>query len=226
MAISRMKPMFAATSVIALLSGCADNPRALYFWNGEAGAQVNEGGLGEPTAYNTGIQTGKIKAVSTMANRFNQEVRDTVNFAFNSASLTQEARETLSRQANWIRQFPELSFRVYGHTDLVGSNAYNKRLGLRRAKAVVNYLVRSGISRSRLEAVASFGETQPVVVTEQPEVRNRRTVTEVTDFVGRHAAALDGKYAAIIYREYVKSAVPPPDLTNSGVGTISGGTGE
>ena len=86
---------------------------------------------------------------------------------------------------DWIRQFPEVRFRVYGHTDLVGSEAYNKALGLRRAKAVVAYPVQPRHRhRSRLEAVVSFGKTQPVIRHPRPRTqRNRRTVTEVTGFV-------------------------------------------
>jgi outer membrane protein OmpA-like peptidoglycan-associated protein len=138
-----------------------------------------------------------------------------VNFEFNQANLDGEAQRVLMRQANWIRQVPEIRFRVYGHTDLVGSNAYNKRLGLRRAQAVVGFLVSQGISRSRLEAVASFGETQPLIVTQNPERRNRRTVTEVSGFVGRNPALLNGKYAAVIHREYVESATTPSTLTST-----------
>lgn len=211
MNILRIKPLLAATSVTAILAGCADNPTALYFWHTEAGAQVDEGNFGAPTAYNIGVHNGDIDVVSAMIRRFNTEVKDTVNFAFNRAELDDGARRILLEQANWIKQFPELRFRVYGHTDLVGSNAYNKRLGMRRARVVVNFLVSQGISRSRLEAVASYGETRPVIVTEQPELRNRRTVTEVTGFVGgRKPTVLDGKYAAVIYREYVQSATPAP----------------
>jgi len=97
-------------------------------------------------------------------------------------------------------------FRVYGHTDAVGSNSYNKRLGLRRARAVVNYLSSLGIDKSRLEAVVSFGETQPLIVNQGRERRNRRTVTDVSGFVKGHPLVLDGKYAQIVYRDYIKSA--------------------
>ncbi len=126
----------------------------------------------------------------------------TINFAFNSADLDPEARAILQQQAAFIRTFPEVRFSVYGHTDLVGSNAYNHRLGLRRARAAVNYLVSLGIERSRLEALVSLGETQPIVATEAEERRNRRTVTEVSGFVQNHPLVLDGRYAQIVYRGY------------------------
>jgi hypothetical protein len=61
--------------------------------------------------------------------------------------------------------------------------------------------------------VASFGETKPLVVTENRERRNRRTMTQVSGFVKGHKNVLDGKYAAIIYRDYVESAVAPTTLT-------------
>ena len=75
-----------------------------------------------------------------------------------------------------------------------------------------------GISRSRLEAVVSFGESQPLIVTGGRERRNRRTVTEVTGFVKTHQTVLDGKYAQIIYRDYVNSAAAPTTLSSSAQG--------
>ncbi len=172
----------------------------------EAGAEVDEGGFGNPNMNNTLLMTGQVGATTALAERFAREVPSTITFAFNSSVLTPEAQATLRKQAGWIRQFPEIRFRVYGHTDLVGSNSYNKALGLRRAKATVAYLSTQGISTSRLEAVASFGKTQPVVQTPGPEERNRRTVTEVTGFAKGQATLLNGKYAEVIFREYVESA--------------------
>ena len=122
--------------------------------------------------------------------------------------MDETARATLRRQATWINQFPEIRFKVFGHTDLVGSQAYNRGLGLRRAQAAVLYLTSQGISRSRLEAISSFGETQPVIITQEMERQNRRTVTEVSGFVSNHPMVLNGKYAEVIFREYIASAVP------------------
>jgi len=178
-------------------------------FNSEIGANLDAGGFGNPTMNNVLVMSGQRDYTISLANRFAAEVPSTVNFAFNSSQIDGEAAAALSRQANWISQFPELRFSVYGHTDLVGSNAYNKSLGLRRAQAAVNYLVAQGISRSRLQALVSYGETQPLVVTQDQERRNRRTVTEVAGFVQNHPAVLNGKYAAVIFREYVESATRP-----------------
>ena len=60
--------------------------------------------------------------------------------------------------------------------------------------------------------MASYGETQPVISTPGPEERNRRTVTEVSGFVKGKGGVLNGKYAEVIWRDYVLSAeVPHPD---------------
>lgn len=175
-------------------------------FNNEAGAEVDEGAFGTPTMNNSLLMMGELDATVALQGRFAAEVPSTITFPFNSSTLTPEAAAILSRQATWIAQFPEVRFRVYGHTDLVGSNAYNKALGLRRAQAVVSYFASKGISRSRLEAVASFGETQPVVNTQGPEQANRRTVTEVTGFVGGTASLINGKYIEVVFREYVEGA--------------------
>lgn len=176
----------------------------------EIGAAVDDGTFGNPTMNNMLVMTGQRDATQALQGRFANEVPSTITFAFNSAALTPDSMRVLDQQANWIRQFPELRFRVYGHTDLVGSDAYNKALGKRRAEAVVSYFAQRGISRSRLEALVSFGETRPVVQTTAPEERNRRTVTEVSGWVNARAGQMDGKYAAVIYREYVRSAQPMP----------------
>lgn len=199
----QIKTLLGAASLLAL-AACSETTSAQFL--NEAGAGLDEGGFGNPTMNNTLVQSGDRDFTIALGRRFAEEVPTTINFAFDSAALDAEAQAVLNKQADWIRQFPEVRFRVYGHTDLVGSNAYNQRLGLRRAQAAVRYLVSQGISRSRLEAVVSYGETRPLVVTQAPEVRNRRTVTEVIGFVRNNPMVLNGKYAEIVFRGYVQSA--------------------
>lgn len=153
-----------------------------------------------------------------LARQFAAEVDTTITFAFDSAQLDANARAVLQRQAAWIRRYPELRFRVYGHTDLVGPASYNQALGLRRARAAVAYLVSQGLDASRLEAVASFGESRPLIATTDPERANRRTVTEVSGFVRGHPNLLNGKYAAVIFEGYVESAAPESTLGEGGSG--------
>ena len=216
-------PKFILTAAvgITLVAACTqESSRAFY---GEAGG-FGDNGFGNSTMNNTLVMSGEKNYVYSLAQRFASEIDSTVNFAFNSAVLDAQAQATLLRQANWIRQFPEVRFKVYGHTDLVGSNAYNQHLGLRRARSVVNFLVSHGVSRKRLEAVVSKGETQPLIYTQAEERKNRRTVTEVTGFVADNPLILDGKYAQVVYRGYVESAVPATGLT--GVEFSSGGSSE
>lgn len=193
----------ALTGLVFTLAAC----------NNEAGREIGRGTFGNATLNNELVSRGEIDFAVSLGRRFNEEVPAMVNFDFDSAVLDAEARRVLDQQADWIRQFPEVRFRVFGHTDKVGSSAYNRRLGQRRANAVVRYLSTRGISRSRLEALVSRGETQPLVNTEARERRNRRTVTEVSGFVKRNPTVLDGKYAQIVNREYVASATSETVLT-------------
>ncbi len=203
-----MKKVFTTAIAAATISACTPVDPTFSSFFSEAGASLDSGDFGEATQNNRLIQSGELDYTVNLARRFAADVDSTVNFAFDSTVLDADARAALMQQADWIKQFPEVRFKVYGHTDLVGSQAYNRSLGLRRAQAVVRFLVSQGIERSRLEAVASFGETQPLIVTEGRERRNRRTVTEVSGFVESNPALLNGKYAEVIFREYIVSAAP------------------
>ncbi|SHG87178.1 Outer membrane protein OmpA [Cognatiyoonia sediminum] len=224
-----MKYLLIASAGFSLLAGCADPIREAGSFDREAGSQLDVGDFGNATMNNTLVQTGQLDYTINLARRFSAEVDDTINFAFDSSQLTAPAQATLRQQADWIKQFPEVRFKVFGHTDLVGSQSYNRSLGLRRAQSAVNYLVSQGIDRNRLEAVVSFGETQPLIQTESRDVRNRRTVTEVSGFVQNHPTVLNGEYARVIYREYVNSGtfrqqVSPLSISTGG-GDIPGSGG-
>ncbi|MGZ9811326.1 OmpA family protein [Pseudoroseicyclus sp. H15] len=211
--MQRLIPMAA---MLGLAAGCTMDP---------AGNALSDATFGVATANNLALQTGEAEYLVDFNARFAEAVTTTITFAFDSAVLDASARAILNQQAAFIAQFPEVSFRVYGHTDLVGSDSYNYNLGLRRATAAVNYLTAQGISRSRLEALVSYGETQPLIYTTDPERANRRTVTEVSGFVSGHPNVLNGKYAEVVFREYVASATPAPEVQTAGQ-TISGGGGE
>lgn len=215
--VGLMKKRMTRNALVALaactaLTACTSNPAMMRF-EGESGLLLGGQDFGNATMNNTQIMSGEKSYTIDLANRFAAEVITTVHFAFNSAQLDAGAQDALREQANWIRQFPEITFRVFGHADAPGSNGYNKTLGLRRAKAVVSFLSTQGISRDRLEAVSSLGETQPLVATEGRERRNRRAVTEVSGFVRSNQSVLDGKYAQIIYRDYVTGAAAKTELT-------------
>lgn len=217
-----MKTTAALTAAVLALTGCTGGTTTQWrdFNTREAGSEIDTGYFGNATMNNTQIQTGQSSFMINLNRRFTAEVNTMVTFPFNSTVLDGTARATLQQQASWIRQFPEVRFKVYGHTDLVGATAYNRRLGLRRAEAAVLYLTSQGIDRSRLEAVVSFGETQPLIVTQGQERRNRRTVTEVSGFIQSHPTVMNGQYGEIIFRDYVgtgvSAALGPRDTTDLG----------
>lgn len=182
------------------LSACSGS------FNREAGIGLDEGGFGNPTMHNHLVQTGQISLAEIMTKRFHAEVPSMVNFDFDSAVLSDEAKAILRIQARWMKQFPELRYTIYGHTDAVGTNAFNYRLGLRRAQVVRRYLITQDVPHRSILAVVSRGETQPLIVSEGREPANRRTVTEISGAIRRHPGNMNGDYARVIHREYVASA--------------------
>lgn len=210
-------------TTVIFLSGCSGPIYSSL--RGEAGALSKTDGFGVSTAHNLQVQTRQLDYTIDLAERFVRDVPTTVNFAFNSTKLDRSAQEVLRIQADWIMQFHEVEFRVFGHTDKVGDSAYNKSLGMRRARAVVNFLVEQGVDKTRLKAVVSEGETKPLIDTTERELKNRRAVTEVSGFVVGHPNVLNGEYAYIVYRNYVDSAAPASTLGGGGETEIAVGGG-
>lgn len=156
--------------------------------------------------------------------RFAAETPATVTFAFDSAALDAEARAALDAQARWLARNLDIRVRIAGHTDLVGGEDYNDRLGLRRARAAARHLTLRGVERSRIDAVESRGEREPLVATEERERRNRRAETAVAGFVhGFVGDGMDGRRAALMYTRYRTDDVEPPASANTT--TVSTGDG-
>ena len=109
-------------------------------------------------------------------------VRDRVFFATNKSTLTTASRDTLRKQAAWMRKKKDLTFAIEGHADERGTREYNLALGERRANAVKDYLMTYGISGSRL-SVISYGKERPVNSGSNPLAwsQNRRSVTVKVD---------------------------------------------
>jgi len=187
-------------SAVLALGGCLET----------AGTLPNQASFSDATEQNYLVQTGQggsAAYLQHLSEQFREDVPTMINFDFDSTFLDGEAKRILALQAEWIKAHPTVKFRVYGHTDKVGTNAYNRGLGLRRARAAVNYLVSQGAPRNRLEAYTSLGETQPIVNTEDRERLNRRTVTDVFGFAPNvRPSDFDGKRAAIVYGNYIAGA--------------------
>jgi outer membrane protein OmpA-like peptidoglycan-associated protein len=82
----------------------------------------------------------------------------TVYFPFDSWEITSEVQDRLDATANWMSRFPGYGLTIEGHTDIRGTESYNMILGVRRAKAVQDYLAALGVPRKRLDVV-SYGKT-------------------------------------------------------------------
>ena len=105
-------------------------------------------------------------------------VKDRVFFATNKSVLTTASRDTLRKQAAFMRKKKDLTFTIEGHADERGTREYNLALGERRANAVKDYLMTYGISSNRL-SVVSYGKERPVNSGSNPLAwsQNRRSVT-------------------------------------------------
>lgn len=106
-----------------------------------------------------------------------------VNFDFDKATLRPDAVATLEQAVDILSNHPQMRVQVAGHTDSVGTDAYNQSLSDRRARAVYDYLTGHGIDASRLSGPTGYGESRPIAPntnddgSDNPEgrARNRRT---------------------------------------------------
>lgn len=105
---------------------------------------------------------------------------DRVLFDFDSYALDDIDRATLTRQASWLAQYPNVNVTIECHADERGTREYNLALGERRANAAKNFLAALGVSPTRM-SVVSYGKERPEAVgsDEQSWAQNRRAVTMV-----------------------------------------------
>ena len=105
-------------------------------------------------------------------------VPDRVFFATNESILTTPSRETLRKQATWLRENSGINVVLEGHADERGTREYNLALGERRANAAKDYLMTYGVSDSRI-SIISYGKERPVDSGSNPLSwsKNRRSVT-------------------------------------------------
>lgn len=112
-----------------------------------------------------------------------QKVYDIGNvfYDFDDARIRNDAKPTLDKLSRLLKDNPGISIEIQSHSDARGSDNYNLALSNRRAKAVVDYLVQSGVAKNRLKS-KGFGESQPVnkcvdgvECSEEMHQKNRRT---------------------------------------------------
>jgi peptidoglycan-associated lipoprotein len=105
-------------------------------------------------------------------------VPDRVFFATNETVLTTASRETLRKQATWLRKNSDINIVLEGHADERGTREYNLALGERRANSAKDYLMTYGVSSNRI-SVLSYGKERPVDSGSNPLAwsKNRRSVS-------------------------------------------------
>ncbi len=105
-----------------------------------------------------------------------------VNFDFDKATLTPDARTILDQVASALQARPDIKVEIDGHTDGKGSVPYNQKLSERRAASVKAYLVGKGVATDRM-TTAGFGKSRPIADNKTDEGRaiNRRVELKVTE---------------------------------------------
>ena len=130
------------------------------------------------TQKKAGKMSGDVYTGSDTVEYLATGVADRIFFATNKSILTTAARDTLRKQAAWMRKKSKLTFAIEGHADERGTREYNLALGERRANAAKDYLMTYGIAGNRL-SVISYGKERPVNSGSTPLAwsQNRRSVT-------------------------------------------------
>ena len=126
----------------------------------------------------TGQMQGDVYTGTDTVEYLASGVPDRVFFATNESILTTRSRDTLRKQAAWLRKNPDINVVLEGHADERGTREYNLALGERRANSAKDYLMTYGISASRI-SVISYGKERPVDSGSNPLSwsKNRRSVT-------------------------------------------------
>ncbi|MEL6921812.1 MAG: peptidoglycan-associated lipoprotein Pal [Pseudomonadota bacterium] len=154
---SRTKVAVAAVICALALAGCArkaplpNNPGDLGLTNGAAPGSTQD---------------------------FTVNVGDRIFFDTDSSSVRADAQATLTRQAQWLNQYPNYTITIEGHADERGTREYNLALGARRAAATKAFLATQGVNAARIQTI-SFGKERPVATCDNISCwsQNRRAVT-------------------------------------------------
>jgi peptidoglycan-associated lipoprotein len=146
-------------------------------------AACAEKGTEQPAAGGGGTAGGGAAATTVTPGSkedFIQNVGDRVFFDFDRSDIKAEGRQVLERQAQWLKNYANLTVTIEGHCDDRGTREYNLALGERRANAVKKALVALGIPASRISTI-SYGKERPAVVgdNEAAWAQNRRGVTVI-----------------------------------------------
>ncbi len=152
----------------------------------QTGTASGEGAAGKSASVDRGsAATGTTTAKRPLSTILTVDVGDRVFFDFDKYSLKAKARQTLERQATFLKNNAGVKVVLQGHADERGTREYNLALGERRASAAKNYLVALGINPNRI-TIISYGKERPAVAgsNEAAWSQNRRAVTTIDKRTG------------------------------------------
>lgn len=154
-------PIAIALVAILAVSGCATKKNL----------PNNAGDLGLNGANGAGGAPGSTQD-------FTVNVGDRIFFDTDSSVIRADAQATLTKQAQWLQQYPNYAITVEGHADERGTREYNIALGARRAAATRDFLASNGVPAGRMKTI-SYGKERPVAVCDDISCwsQNRRAVT-------------------------------------------------
>lgn len=138
---------------VALTTGCSSKPKAT---DSSVGVDVEGAADSAPTVIDREMLTDPMGSDSGRIPGLN-----TVYFEYDQARLTADSRQRLAENAEWIKQNPDFTVQIEGHTDARGSIEYNLALGERRAKSVKTYLEGLGVDSRRI-TIISYGKEKPI----------------------------------------------------------------
>jgi len=167
-------------AMLLLVAACATQPEESAEATGGGGQASSTQPAVQQAAPQPSASTQESGPRPGSAEDFVLNVGDRVFFAFDKYNLTPESRQTLERQAAWLKSYPSVTVTVEGHCDERGTREYNLALGERRANAAKAYLVALGIDENRLTTI-SYGKERPEALgsNEAAWAQNRRSVTVV-----------------------------------------------
>lgn len=154
---------------------CPDTPKGVKV--DDVGCPLDTDGDGVPDYIDQCPTTPKGVPVDAVGcHLFRQSIIINVEFEFGKSEVRPQYKDEIAKAADFMKKYPGVSCTIEGHTDDVGTNAYNKKLSQARAEAVKKYMVDNfGIDAKRLGA-KGYGEEMPIASNKTPEGRqkNRR----------------------------------------------------
>jgi len=165
--------IFGLIAAVALVSACESTP--------SGGSSISGDGMGKDAKPIESFTSPLVSGIIAGSQEdLVVNVGDRVFFDFDKFNVDRKDRDTLDKQAAWLKANPSVSIIVEGHADERGTREYNLALGERRANSVKDYLISIGVNPARVKTT-SYGKERPVAVGSNDDAwrQNRRVVTKV-----------------------------------------------